>query len=151
MKKDLITFLAVIALMALCGLASAQFPKTHIYYDTTKTVSKRIEYLPDTIPVFFKEIAVDSFKTHEIYKGVDTTYWTLAIREHFGKGFVIWQTYKQKKTIIWSYSSSAYLSGTTDITYYKDSYEPTKSLPGIFLYEDKKTRVKNIVTISILR
>lgn len=116
-------------------LAIGAFGQTkHIYYDTVKTVKKRIDYAPDTIPVLFKELIIKT----------DT------VIEKWHKGFVIWQTFKKSTSFALSSSGMSW-SGTNQPEYYKDDYEPSKSYPGIFLYEDKKTKCKNNILLSFKR
>ena len=31
-------------------------PKQHVFYDTVKTVKERVDFSPDTIPVYFKQL-----------------------------------------------------------------------------------------------
>lgn len=140
MKTTILTF--ILALVALVGMGQSK-PKQHVFYDTVKTVKERIEYAPDTIPVYFKEVAKIAYKCI----GCGDT-----IVEKWHRGFVVWQTYIKYQRIIFSntasYSDSTFFVHSGDL--YKEPYEPSKSLLGLFLYENK-TQCKNLVIYSIKR
>lgn len=126
--------LTALALGLLSSLGDAQ--TKHIYYDTVKTVKECVDYAPDTIPVLFKELIIKP----------DT------VIEKWHKGFVIWHTFKKLKDGDFQLPSSSVLwSCGNQPDYYKDYYEPSKSYPGIFLYEDKKTKCKNNILLSFKR
>lgn len=139
MKTNLLT-LTLLLSASVCMAQSK--PKTHVYYDTVKTVHERIDYAPDTIPVYFKELIItkeDTTPGLHLLGG--------QLYENWCTGFVIWQTYKKSQDgIMWS--SSGMVSTTS--TYYRDEYQPSKGLPGQFLYADKKP-CKNIILNSFKR
>lgn len=112
------------ALLLLCSIAvnAQDKPKQHVYYDTVKTVNMRVEYAPDTIPVYFKEIIIST----DGY-----------ISEHWRAGFLIWQTFQKGNQFI-GLSSSGSLTLSQQPEYYKNDYEFTKGVSGSFLYMDKK-------------
>lgn len=141
-------------------VSAIQAQKKHVYHDTTKSVSERIEYEPDTIPVYFKEVTMGAVKIYDIYSTTDGSPKTSKPRdstqliETWQKGFVVWQTYVKYPNWGTSGTLSSY-NGTFTLNkqpeYYKDPYEPSKSIPGIFLYADKKTHCKNLIIYSIKR
>lgn len=130
MKKNLL-----VLAFALCTvIASAQtHPKQHVYYDTVKTVHEQIDYAPDTIPVYFKELVLPKDSTFRPF-------------EVWNKGFVVWQTYKKLPNS--SFSAGSWSGSMQE--YYKDEYSASQLMPGQFLYADKKS-VKNKVIFSIKR
>lgn len=118
----------------------AQIPKgvkTHIVYDTIKKITEHIDFSPDTIPVYFEELVFASSK----YERRDTC------------GYVIWQTYrKSSSTYITSYGYSVGFNSSGSIpaeSYYKIDYEPTQFTKDVFLYNDRKTLVKNRIYYTI--
>ncbi len=118
-------------------------------HDTT--VTDRVEYLPDTIAVYFKEIKITTWNRFVlkrpnmpdslISKGEDE------IEEICTKGYVIWQSY----TSVISGISSWSLMPATTLSYYHNEFKPTEFINGKFLYADKKTPVTNHVLYTILR
>lgn len=142
----------IILTILLVLIVSASFAqKKHIYYDTVKTITERVDYSPDTIPVYFKEIQfvngtepVTGMSNAEI-----TSAHNFTVYENWHKGFVIWQTYKKATGI--TFSTRGEMWQNTEPSYYKDEYSPSPTMPGIFLYEDRKTIVKNKVILSIKR
>lgn len=131
MKKIYITL--TLALVASVGFGQ----KKHVYYDTIKTIQTRVDYSPDTIPVYFKEIVI----AHD------------SISEQWTSGYVIWQTYKKGNglSILTGTTSGWITSSTNQPEYYKDDFEPTKFTDNVFLYADLKTKVKNRVLCTILK
>lgn len=117
----------------------AQTPKQHVFLDTVKVVKERIDFSPDTIPVYFKEVLI----------------YETPIADHWVKGYVIWQTYKKSNLLTMSgMSTAAYLSTGTwsePKPYYVDTYSESDRPKDTFLYEDRKTKVKNPVIITIKR
>ena len=137
MKKSIL-----LALLAFTVSASyAQDPRKHVYHDTVKTVTTRIDFSPDTIPVYFKEIAVTPQNGDRV------------IYEKWNKGYVIWQTYrKTENSLVWGgsgVSSGIFMSNGGG--FYTVEYQGTIMESGTFLYADRKTRVKNKVILSIKR
>lgn len=109
--------------------AEAQAPKQHIFYDTIKTVKERIDFSPDTIPVYFKELIIKD-----------------DITEHWVSGFVIWKTYRKINT------ASTLLGGYySEPDYIKVEFTPTITDNHMFLYSDRRTKVTNKVIFSIKR
>lgn len=149
---------SILTILFICLACVAMWqtkPKKRIHRDTIKTVQERIEYLPDTIPVYFKEVVIsrpDSIPSN-MGKAEITSAYSYTVYESWRKGFVVWQTYKTAYTF--SISGTGSTGGFTLVSptasdFYKDEYEPTRSMPGIFLYGDK-TRCKNLVIYSIKR
>lgn len=142
-----------ILLLALSFSAVGQTPapKQHVFYDTLKTVKERVDYSPDTIPVFFKELRVkiininrDSIKMKPFIDTVIVEGWT--------PGYVIWQTYKKQNVEIQVSPNFTFYPGQPFIgPYYKDEFKATEFSDNKFLYADKKTRVTNKVLYTILR
>lgn len=136
----------------------AQKPKQHVFYDTVKTVQTRVDYSPDTIPVFFKELVISRYKVNQTSDKGDTSFMDASIAEHWVKGFVVWQTYRKSynsSTIQWSTGSmdnERTLSSGNELIYYKEEYpEATLLLTDIFLYADRKTKVTNKVIFAVKR
>lgn len=117
----------------------AQTPKQHVFLDTVKIVKERVDFSPDTIPIYFKEVL--------IYES--------PINEHWVKGYVVWQAYKRNNLLIMSgTSASTYLSTgvwNEPKPYYVDTCSESDRPKDTFLYEDRKTKVKNPVIITIKR
>lgn len=140
------THIILAALVALAGGAKAQsWPKQHVYYDTIKTVKERVDYSPDTIPVFFKELIINGD----------------SLTEQWTAGFVVWQTYVKKdiypfNIVEHNRGNDFYIGSSGSFLYdkkpyYKDEYRFTESdIPGKFLYKDK-TPVKNPIIRSLKR
>lgn len=140
MKKSIL----LLSFICLACVAIGQTkPKKRIHRDTIKTIQERIEYAPDTIPVYFKEVAKIAIKCMNCG---DT------IVEQWRKGFVVWQTYKTYLSGRFTSIGTGWtpMEGVASTASVIDEYEPTKGMPGIFLYEDK-TRCKNLVIYSIKR
>src|ERR1035437_5772908 len=127
----------------------------HIYHDTTKTVSDRVEYEPDTIPCYFEELLIKEIQYQdEIIRD------TAIYGERWHKGFVVWQAWGPNRTLSsGDFSFDAALTGTTGTTGttiytdnskpYKQDYPFTRGMPGTFLYEDRKTKVTNLILTVI--
>lgn len=138
------------------GRASTNFkdnPRKITHYDTIKITKQLIEYLPDTIPVYFKEVVIsrpDSIPSN-MGKAEITSSYSYTVYEVWRKGFVIWQTYRKPDTAIF-YADTTFNQSFIykQPEYYTDPYEPSKSIPGTFLYADK-TQCKNLVIYSIKR
>lgn len=137
-------------------VGKGQSPKTHIYYDTLKTINERVDYTPDTIAVWFKEIVFMKLKVYDVYntKTLNIPRDSIGIEEKWTKGFVIWQTYKKVSTNS-VFTNSGTHTGNVIYSnfpdYYKDEYTPTKFTDNKFLYADRKTKVTNRVIYTILR
>lgn len=122
-------------------------PRTRIYHDTVKSISGRVEYLPDTIPVYFKELIITkNVITWQGGRKLDTTD---IVSERWRNGFVVWQTYKKSSDMQFS-NIMSFSSSSIQPVYYIDEYQPSKGLPGQFLYADKKP-CTNIVLNSFKR
>jgi len=133
MKTTILTL--IFAFVALAGFTQ---PKTHVIYDTV--INKRIDYLPDTIPVYFKELVMPAKDDDPKYR----VPW-----EQWRSGYVIWQTYK--KTAIQSYAFGTDVAGTYNTPeYYKDDFKPNIGRTETYLYEDKR-RVTNVVLLVFKR
>lgn len=135
MKKQIST----IAIMISSLSAMAQTPKQHVFLDTVKIVKERVDFSPDTIPVYFKEVLI----------------YEIPIADHWVRGYVVWQTYNKSSLLITSgTSASTYLSTGTwnePKPYYVSPYSESDRPKDIFLYEDRKTKVKNPVIFTIKR
>jgi hypothetical protein len=129
MKKIKLTIVALIVSASALGQIKAQYkPKTHIYYDTIKTVKERIDYSPDTIPVFFKELI---FTTSEA-------------TEKWQAGFIIWNTYVKRNYSPWiSTNRSVFITNSEEPEYYKVEFRQSDTLDDKFIYADRKTKVTN--------
>jgi hypothetical protein len=128
-------FTILLAFTVLAGYSQ----KKHVYYDTVKTVKERVDFSPDTIPVYFQELLIHPENAIENRL---VTIWV--------QGYVVWQTYrKQANSGITFFNGDNTVYITQD--YYTRPYEETPSQEGIFLYSDRKTHVKNKVLISIKR
>lgn len=133
-------------------------PKQHVYYDTVKTVKTHVDYSPDTIPVYFKELTIGRPKIYHTETGYAIPNEdTIEIQEKWQKGFVIWQTYhKGTGSLEWNtgvttLTDGRYLTLTPPDSFYKTEYDDfTKTAPGVFLYRDRKTRVTNKV-LSVIK
>ncbi len=148
--KQLI-FIAVLFVAFSTAKAQSTKPKQHIYYDTVKTVTERLDYAPDTIPVYFKEIVFNRMigaSNHYDNLSQDGIKDTV-IFERWVKGFVIWQTYKKRYGV--TIFSTGTLSFSDTSNYYKGDFQSTKFTDNQFLYADRKTKVKNRVLYTILR
>lgn len=136
------TLIALIVYSLCCDKAKAQSPKQHVFYDTVKTVKERVDFSPDTIPVYFEELVMPKDTSDEY--GIPYTQWK--------RGYVIWQTYVKDSlstgNISWSYGSGIMSNNTG---YYKTEFEPTLIDTRHFLYSDRKTKVTNKVIFSIKR
>lgn len=148
MKKTIA--IIVLALLSSTLMAQTKSPKRHIFYDTVKTVKERIEYAPDTIPVYFKEIIIANKSDNKMadWGTIGQILGDTIVYEMWNKGFVVWQTYIKYQPIVFGISDSTFFVRESDL--YKEPYEPSKSLPGVFLYENK-TQCKNLVIYSIKR
>ena len=135
-------YIITISVLLSSFAVTAQNPKKHIYHDTVKTVQERIEFSPDTIPVFFAEVVVDTSGWY----GYDGYSYQGGATVHLIPGFVIWQTYKKaySLTLIGGGSFS-----TISQDYYVDEYRDS-AISGKFLYLNKKP-VTNKVIYSIKR
>ena len=150
--KHIITI--ALAFIVSTGVAQTPKPRKVIIKDTVKTISEVVKYLPDTIPVYFKEVGITTKEKFQQMPGpmaLGTLVGDSIIYERWNKGYVIWQTYKQySNTVTYYNSNNITLASYNNTDYYVDKYTPTQSAPGKFLYEDKKP-VTNLVLISILR
>lgn len=54
--KYLITLILV--LLSLIAVAQTKLPKKHVYYDTVQVVNERVDFTPDTIPVYYLELII---------------------------------------------------------------------------------------------
>lgn len=155
-------------LMLITLSVSAQKKITH--HDTT--ITNRVEYAPDTIAVWFKEIIIqpESHGFKLTSKPGDSLLFASPITdtivfEHWTKGFVIWQvhhimvagintTTSGFGTLATTQSSGVWITGQTRANSYYDyntPFQPTQFSTDHFLYADKKTPVKNRVLYTILR
>jgi hypothetical protein len=125
-------FTILLAFTVLAGYSQ----KKHVYYDTVKTVKERVDFSPDTIPVYFQELLIHP------ENALDNRLVTIWVQ-----GYVIWQTYRKNEGLT-MLTGSSYFSAQD---YYTRPYEETPSQDGVFLYSDRKTHVKNKVLISIKR
>lgn len=122
----------------LAFIVSASFaqqkPKQHVYYDTVKTLTKHIQYDPDTIAVYFKEVVTGN----QIY-------------EAWNYGYVVWQTYKPMEIyntagIRFDYGNGFTLSN--DTTAYAENPYPFSPTPaGKFLYMNKKPVTNKVIFV----
>lgn len=120
-------------------------PKTHVTYDTTFMLKAKVDYSPDTIPVYFKEIEVVCNTQHDL---VGTT----MVYETLRTGYVVWQTYRKSEQL--TFTSSSYISNNGTYlagdNFYTVEYTDN-SIQAKFLYEDRKTPVKNKVIYAVKR
>lgn len=147
MKK--LILLTALLFLSYCA-AFAQ--KQHVYHDTVKTVIDRIDYSPDTIACWFKEIIV----THNsaVLKRVnlpDSVLNFANVIEQWRKGFVIWQVYKKQGDSMFAFNGAGQGFTTGQMRYYTDPYRFSPGCPGIFLYEDGKTKVTNKIIFTLKR
>jgi hypothetical protein len=143
--KKLLTITLLSAAMAVSGQS---LKRQHVFYDTVKTIQtkvKRIDFSPDTIPIFFKELVIKSN----------------SVTEQWVSGFVIWQTFKKGT---WTsdhfiikngnlYGTSLLSSSTEDTIdgYYVNEYkESINILTDKFLYADR-SKVTNKVISTLKR
>lgn len=122
----------LILLLLLPTLSFGQ--KTHIRYDTVKTVTQVIDYAPDTISVYFEELIIK--------KDTPRTQWH--------KGYLVYQRYhKGSEYGTIGFSSNLY---SIEISkYYVTEYgDYLRNKEGLFLYDDK-TRYKGIILNVIKR
>lgn len=129
--------------LAFIVLVSVAQPKKHVYYDTIKTIQKRIDFAPDTIPIYFKELIVS--KNSTIFGVVPWEQWM--------QGFVVWKTYVKRSSGPWNgvsiMADSLLMDCGTDFD--KNDYEDCQYIVnGQFLYLDK-TPVKNKVLFTVKR
>lgn len=123
--------LTAIALLA-ASEVKAQKPRTKII--KINTTRDSIVYLPDTIPVFFKELIIGS-----------------EITERWQRGFVIWQTYEKADDRYAAYgiSTGSYYSNVRK-DYYKTDFpfDNFRSDRGeTYLYENKKKVTNRILSV----
>lgn len=137
--KTIVTI--VLALIVSASIAQTTKPRQHVYHDTVKEIKTRIDYAPDTILVYFKELKI----------------WPDTIQEIWRKGFVIWQTYRKPDMTVFGFTSAS-TSGNwccqtigMEPVYTIHEYEPSKGMPGTFLYSDRKTICRNKVLLSFTR
>jgi len=133
MKYILITLFLLVFLFVTRDCWGQGKPKQHTRYDTTKIVTPYVSFDPDTIPVYFKELRVD------IISNGDTI-----VNDQWQRGYVIWDTYKKNM----SFGISSGTWGLTSGDYYTDEYVQSPTMPGTFLYADRKTKVTNKVIFS---
>jgi len=150
MKQILITI--TLALVASVGMGQTKNPRKHVYYDTIKSVKERIDYAPDTISVYFKQMIISKIDSipSRMANAVITSSSDYTVYESWHKGFVIWQTYKKSYSSAMTLSSSGSLYMSSETQFYTDPYPFSKTYPGIFLYEDKSV-CNNIVVCVIKR
>ncbi len=145
----------LIFVLASVGVMGQVKPKQHVYYDTVKNVQTRVDYSPDTIPVYFKELCIvrENIGTVRLFGKPDSTIakGDTDIYERWQTGFVIWQTYHQGGVYGGLTLTGAGIYTLSGTDYYKDEYQPSSTMPGIFLYADRKTVVKNKVIYSFKR
>lgn len=147
MKKLILS--ATILFLSYCP-AFAQ--KQQVYHGTVKTVIDRIDYSPDTIACWFKEIIVTDITT--VLKRVNSPDSVLTftnVIEHWRKGFVIWQVYKKQNNSMFIVSGSGRGFTVDQAPYYTDPYQFSTGYAGIFLYEDRKTKVTNKIIFTVKR
>jgi hypothetical protein len=148
MKRTII----LLAVIATTLAVKAQTPEQHVFYDTVKTVKERVDFTPDTIPVFFKELGIGKPNQDGSMYAIVTTFSDgSTIYEKWNKGFVVWQTYVKSTMGVFTSDSSGSIGYLIQQDWYKNEYEESKSLSGTFLYADKKTKVTNKVIYSIKR
>jgi len=130
-----------ILLLVVSSIAMAQTkPRTHVTYEINKI--EHVAYLPDTIPIYFKELVIANGE----------------VSEKWQKGFVVWQTYRKADDSIFARGLSmkfenSFIDTSRIITrpkYYKDDYEASQPIKGLFLYSDN-TKVKNQVIYTLKR
>lgn len=148
--KKILTLLAVFTVLT--ASAQSQKPKQHVFYDTVKSVQQRVDYSPDTIPVFFKEIIVDTLHFVD-YDGKRKLAHNIAM-EQLTPGFIIWQTYLKSfsgtlsSTGTYSNAANLYI-GSSQQDYYTEPYKDN-SISGKFLYLNKNP-VTNKVIYAVKR
>lgn len=129
------------------GQGKSTKPKTHVTYDTTFMLKAKVDYSPDTIPVYFKEIEVVCNSQHNL---VGTT----MIYETLRTGYIVWQTYRKSDHLL-TLTSPSYLSSNGIYLAEGDSFYTVEyidnSIQAKFLYEDRKTPVKNKVIYAVKR
>lgn len=138
MKKTIL--FAALAFIVSASYAQRPQPKQHVRYDTVKTLVPHVDFSPDTIPVYFEELVIHP--DNDISNRIVPT-WV--------EGYVIWQTYrKNEPSISFSGSDGSFFINSNQ-GFYTREYEYAPSMPGTFLYSDRKTHVKNKVIISLKR
>lgn len=142
----------LILILCLFGITAtyAQAPKQHIFYDTVRIVKERVDFSPDTIPVYFKELIITEHQESENPNAIVAN----DVYEHWAKGYVIWQTYvKTARDAIYGITGNSYFGASTfnQTAYYKNDFQPSRTSEGTFLYSDRKTKVNNIVTFTVKR
>lgn len=141
MKKTTTIITSLLIILALEVSGQSVKLHQHIYYDTVKEVKQRIDFSPDTIPCWFVEI--------QMPKDTASNQPFITLK----KGFIIWQVYHKADYGMLT-SSGTYgmtLNNLSGPDFYKDNYQFSPSMPGVFLYPDRKTIVKNQVIYSIKR
>lgn len=132
MKRTLLTLTAI----ALTLSAMAQTNPRKKVIQNHQTITKdSVVYLPDTIACYFKELIVSS----------DT------VIEKWQKGYVVWQTWSEGNYSAYSVGSGVWTLMGSATKLREDQYIFTNSMPGIFLYADRKTKVTNPVIFTIKR
>lgn len=152
MKK--LTLLTLIFITGCVPVVKAQTKPRKKVIQTHQLIFKdSVVYLPDTIPVYFKELILKNIK-EPINEQGDAYITTQGISEQWATGYVIWQTWTLPNYGIASYSSGGIwaLGGTMgDIKPDENKYPFSQLPPGIFLYSDRKTKVTNQVILTIKR
>ncbi len=134
-----LTLTLILALVAIAGYG--QKPKQHVYHDTITTVKEWIDYAPDTIAVYFKELVWPDKNDDPKYRPP---------YEQWRSGYVVWQTYRKANFAILGagvLTASGSYSITSQPDYYKDDFEESNHVPGIFLYEDKRRVTNKVLTV----
>lgn len=140
----------LIASLLISGFALGQTPKEHKFYDTVKTMREHIDYSPDTIPVYFKELIITK---HQEKPNNANAIIANDVYERWSKGFVIWQTYHNATTTTYNDLGGSFTFGDIQNTlrYYITPYNfDSWKADGKFLYEDY-SKVTNPVTTVIKR
>lgn len=131
MKQNLLLLIAVAVLLfaAINCRAQTNHPKQHTYYDTV--ITKKTDFLPDTIPVYYLELIVpENGNQEQPYQ-----LWRV--------GFVIWNTYKKSTLSNFGFDFTGTLTYGGVIStpnFIIDEYEFTQNMPGVFI-DNKKQRV----------
>lgn len=129
------TVLTILLLSISIGLMAQTQPRRVVIKKQSVITKDSIAYLPDTLPIYFKEFIIKP----------DTIY------EKWCKGFVVWNTW-----VSWNGKLISPIGGglwrainSTDAMEVKFPY--TQPIDAKFLYSDKKTPVKNKVLAAIKR
>lgn len=131
MKKQILTIAIMISSLSVMAQTKPRqvTVKKATYVDSTY-------YLPDTLAVIFKELIIKK----------DTIY------EKWQHGYVIWQTWQERGSSLWSGNGSIALIGTSTYIYSNQiewKFPYTVGMQGGFMYSDRKTHVKNKVLLAL--